>query len=82
MGCASSVNVQIEENKDNRKIISNGKEVGSIKKTNNGKDNNNNDKIEEKSEENHDEDYLQMPSIKKTNNENSQSKNNCKYEFR
>ncbi len=77
MGCASSVNVQIEENKDNRKIISNGKEVGNIKKTDNGKDNNNNnDKIEERSEENHDEDedYLEMPSIKKTNNENSQSK--------
>jgi hypothetical protein len=32
MGCASSVNVQIEENNDNRKILSNGKEVGTIKK--------------------------------------------------
>ena len=32
MGCVSSVNIQIEEDKDNRKLLANGKEVGSIKK--------------------------------------------------
>ena len=68
MGCASSVNVQIEENKDNRKILANGKEVGNIKK------NNNNEKIDEKSEENQDEDYLEMPTIKQSKNENTDSK--------
>ena len=31
MGCASSVNVQIEENQDKRKILANGKEVENIK---------------------------------------------------
>ena len=65
MGCASSVNVQIEEDKDKRKLLANGKEVGNIKK------NNNNEKIEEKSEENKDEDYLEMPNIKQSNNENT-----------
>ena len=68
MGCASSVNVQIEENKDNRKILANGKEVGNFKK------NNNNEKIDEKSEENQDEDYLEMPTIKQSKNENTDSK--------
>ena len=68
MGCASSVNVQIEEGKDNRKVLANGKEVGNIKKSNN------NEKIEERSEENKDEDYLEMPSIKQSNNENTDSK--------
>ena len=72
MGCASSVNVQIEENKDNRKILSNGKEVGTIKKADNG--NNNNNRIEERSEENQEEDYLEMPTIKKSSNDNTQSK--------
>ena len=68
MGCASSVNVQIEEGKDNRKVLANGKEVGNIKKSNN------NEKIEERSEENKDEDYLEMPSIKQSKNENTDSK--------
>ena len=71
MGCASSVNVQIEEDKDNRKILANGKEVGNIKK------NNNNEKIEERSEENNqDEDYLEMPTIKQSNNDNTDIKTN------
>jgi len=68
MGCASSVNVQIEENTDNRKILANDKEVGTIKK------NDNNEKIDEKSEENQDEDYLEMPTIKQSKNENTDSK--------
>ena len=68
MGCASSVNVQIEEGKDNRKVLANGKEVGNIKKSSN------NEKIEERSEENKDEDYLEMPSIKQSKNENTDSK--------
>ena len=68
MGCASSVNVQIEEGKENRKVLANGKEVGKIKKSNN------NEKIEERSEENKDEDYLEMPSIKQSKNENTDSK--------
>ena len=68
MGCASSVNVQIEEGKENRKVLANGKEVGNIKKSNN------NEKIEERSEENKDEDYLEMPSIKQSKNENTDSK--------
>ena len=68
MGCASSVNVQIEDSKDNRKIISDGKEIGTIKKDNN------NDRIEEKEEENQDEDYLEMPTVKQSKNENTQSK--------
>ena len=67
MGCASSVNVQIEEDTDNRKILANGKEVGNIKK-------NNIEKIDEKSEENKEEEYLELPS--KT--ENTQSKTNTK----
>lgn len=67
MGCASSVNVQIEDSKDNRKIISDGKEIGTIKKDNN-------DRIEEREEENQDEDYLEMPTVKKSKNENTQSK--------
>ena len=68
MGCASSVNVQIEDSKDNRKIISDGKEIGTIKKDNN------NDRIEEKEEENQDEYYLEMPTVKQSKNENTQSK--------
>ena len=68
MGCASSVNVQIEENTDNRKILVDGKEVGNIKK------NNNNEKKEEKSEENQDEDYIEMPTIKQSKNDNTESK--------
>ena len=68
MGCASSVNVQIEENEDKRKILANGKEVGNIKKSNN-------DKLEEKSEENADEDNINIPTVKQTKNEeNSESK--------
>ena len=57
MGCASSVNVQIEENEDKRKILANGKEVGKIKKSNN-------DKLEEKSEENVDEDNIDILKVK------------------
>ena len=38
------------------------------------KKNNNNEKIEEKSEENQDEDYLEMPTIKKHKNENTECK--------
>ena len=68
MGCASSVNVQIEENTDNRKIFANGKEEENFKNSNN------NEKMDEKSEENQDEDYLEMPTIKQSKNENSQSK--------
>ena len=68
MGCASSVNVQIEENKDKKKILANGKEVGTIKNINN------NEKIEEKSEENQDEDYIDMATIKQSKNENTESK--------
>ena len=64
MGCASSVNVQIEENQDKRKILANGKEVGNIKKTN-----------DDKSEEKIDEDHLDIPTIKQTKEEeNSESK--------
>ena len=64
MGCASSVNVQIEENHDKRKILANGKEVGNIKKTN-----------DDKSEEKIDEDHLDIPIIKQTKEEeNSESK--------
>ena len=71
MGCASSVNVQIEEDKDKRKILSNGKEVGTIQKN----DNDNKNKIEERSEEdNQDEDYLELPTKKKSDNENTQNK--------
>ena len=65
MGCASSVNVQIEENTDNRKVLANGKEIGNIKK-------NNKKNIEEKSEENQDEEYLEIS--KKSKNENTGSK--------
>ena len=68
MGCTSSVNVQIEENTDNRKIFANGKEEENFKNSNN------NEKMDEKSEENQDEDYLEMPTIKQSKNENSQSK--------
>jgi hypothetical protein len=69
MGCASSVNVQIEDNKDNRKILTNGKEVENIKL-------NNNDKLEEKFEENLDEKYLDEPTIKQTNNEENKTISN------
>ena len=65
MGCASSINVQIEENKDNKKILANGKEVGNIKIYNN-------ENIEEKSEDNQDEYYLEIPN----KNENTESKTN------
>ena len=65
MGCASSVNVQIEENTDNRKVLANGKEIGNIKK-------NNKENKEEKSEENQDEEYLEIS--KKSKNENTGSK--------
>ena len=65
MGCASSVNVQIEENTDNRKVLANGKEIGNIKKINQ-------ENIEEKSEENQDEEYLEIS--KKSKNENTGSK--------
>ena len=65
MGCASSVNVQIEENTDNRKVLANGKEIGNIKKINQ-------QNIEEKSEENQDEEYLEIS--KKSKNENTGSK--------
>ena len=68
MGCTSSVDIQVEEGKDNRKVLENGKEVGKIKK------NNNNEKIEERSEQNQDEDYLEMPTIKQSKNENTDSK--------
>ena len=71
MGCASSVNVKIEEDTDNRKILADGKEVGKIKK----------DKIEkneEKYEENKEEEYLELPS--KT--ENTQSKTNTKIKYK
>ena len=67
MGCASSVNVKIEEDTDNRKVLANGKEVGNLKK-------NNIEKIDEKSEENKEEEYLELPS--KT--ENTLSKSNTK----
>ena len=67
MGCASSVNVKIEEDTDNRKILADGREVGNVKK-------NNIEKIDEKSEENKEEDYLELHS--KT--ENTQSKTNTK----
>ena len=69
MGCASSVNVQIEDNKDNRKILANGKEVENIKL-------NNNDKLEEKFEENLDEKYLDEPTIKQSNNEENKTISN------
>ena len=62
MGCASSVNVRIEEDNGSKKVFANGKEVGNF------------DKIEERSEENQDEDYLDVPSIKDSKNENTQSK--------
>ena len=71
MGCASSVNVKIEEDTDNRKVLANGKEVSNIKK-------NNIEKIDEKSEENKEEEYLELPS--KT--ENTQSKTNTKAKFK
>ena len=71
MGCASSVNVKIEEDTDNRKILADGKEVGNIKK-------NNIEKIDEKSEENKEEDYLELHS--KT--ENTQSKTNTKVKIK
>ena len=62
MGCASSVNVRIEEDNGSKKVFANGKEVENF------------DKIEERSEENQDEDYLDVPSIKDSKNENTQSK--------
>ena len=68
MGCASSADIIVEENTNNRKILTTGKEAGSTKKKNN------NEKIEEKSEENQDEDYLEMPTIKKHKNENTECK--------
>ena len=71
MGCASSVNVKIEEDTDNRKILADGKEVGNVKK-------NNIEKIDEKSEENKEEDYLELHS--KT--ENTQSKTNTKVKIK
>lgn len=71
MGCASSVNVKIEEDTDNRKILADGKEVGKIKKDKK-------DKNEEKSEENKEEEYLELPS--KT--ENTQSKTNTKMKYK
>ena len=67
MGCASSVNIQIEENNDNRKLIANGKEVGSIKR-------NQNEKIGKNPVENKNEDYLDLPTIKQSQNENTDSK--------
>jgi len=71
MGCASSVNVKIEEDTDNRKILADGKEVGKIKKDKK-------EKNEEKSEENKEEEYLELPS--KT--ENTQSKTNTKMKYK
>ena len=69
MGCASSVNVQIEDNIDSRKILTNGKEIGNIKL-------NNNDKLEEKFEEILDEKYLDEPTIKQSNNEENKTISN------
>jgi hypothetical protein len=66
MGCASSVNIQIEEDKDNRKLLANGKEVGTIKKYQNEDE-------EKKSKESKDEDYMDLPTIKQSN-ENTNSK--------
>ena len=71
MGCASSVNVKIEEDTDNRKILADGKEVAKIKKDKK-------EKNEEKSEENKEEEYLELPS--KT--ENTQSKTNTKMKYK
>ena len=71
MGCTSSADVKIEEDTDNRKISSNGKEVINIKK-------NNIEKKDEKSEENKEEEYLELPS--KT--ENTQSKTNTKMKIK
>ena len=66
MGCASSVNIQIEEDKDNRKLLANGKEVGTIKKYQNEDE-------EKKSKESKDEDYMDLTTIKQSN-ENTNSK--------
>lgn len=73
MGCASSVNVKIEEDTDNRKVLANGKEVGNLKK-------NNIEKIDEKAEENKDEEYLELPS--KTENTLSKSNTKTKTKFK
>ena len=71
MGCTSSADVKIEEDTDNRKISANGKEVINIKK-------NNIEKKDEKSEENKEEEYLEL--VSKT--ENTQSKTNTKMKIK
>ena len=61
MGCTSSVNIRIEEDGDNKKILANGKEVGNKKKIKI-------DKIEEHSNEDNYESSLNDD--KKENNQN------------
>lgn len=64
MGCASSVTIQIDDDKDNKKISANGKDVAKIKKDN--------EKIEEKSKENQKENYFE--NVNNSNDDNVDSK--------